>query len=153
MTQVLQDSLESLIKEFKSTRRTTLEIFSQLRQEDAVVQASDFGSPPNWHLAHVSWFFQKMLEKHEVKISPPKEMNLAYLNSYYQKYDFILSKPQRGRFPRPTIRQTLQYRSFIDKEVVGFLKQRNDNCHDDLYYDIKLANQHEMQHQELMIYD
>ena len=110
-------------------------------------------SPPNWHLAHVSWFFQKMLEKHGVKISLPKEINLAYLNSYYQKYDFILSKHQRGRFPRPTIKQTLQYRSFIDKEVVGFLKQGNADCHDDLYYDIKLANQHEMQHQELMIYD
>jgi len=153
VTQVFQDSLESLTKEFKSTRRTTLEIFSQLRHEDAVVQASDFGSPPNWHLAHVSWFFQKMLEKHGVKITLPKEINLAYLNSYYQKYDFILSKHQRGRFPRPTIKQTLQYRSFIDKEVVGFLKQGNADCQDDLYYDIKLANQHEMQHQELMIYD
>jgi ergothioneine biosynthesis protein EgtB len=153
VTQVLQDSLESLTKEFRSTRRTTLNIFSQLKHEDAVIQASDFGSPPNWHLAHVSWFYQKVLEKHGVKIAPPEEINLAYLNSYYQKYDFILSKPERGRFPRPTIRQTLQYRSFIDKEVVRFLKNGNINFHDDAYYDIKLANQHEMQHQELMIYD
>ena len=153
MTQVLQDSLESLTKEFKSTRRTTLNIFSQLKQEDAVIQASDFGSPPNWHLAHVSWFYQKVLEKYGVKITLPKEINLAYLNSYYQKYDFILSKPERGRFPRPTIRQTLQYRSLIDKEVVRFLKNGNINYSDDAYYDIKLANQHEMQHQELLIYD
>ncbi len=153
MTQVLQDSLESLTKEFKSTRRTTLNIFSQLKHEDAVIQASDFGSPPNWHLAHVSWFYQKVLEKHGVKIAPPEEINLAYLNSYYQKYNFILSKPERGRFPRPTIRQTLQYRSFIDKEVVRFLKNGNFSYHDDAYYDIKLGNQHEMQHQELMIYD
>jgi ergothioneine biosynthesis protein EgtB len=153
VTQVLQDSLESLTKEFKSTRRTTLNIFSQLRHEDAVIQASDFGSPPNWHLAHVSWFYQKVLEKHGVKIALPEEINLAYLNSYYQKYDFILSKPERGRFPRPTIRQTLQYRLFIDKEVVRFLKNMNINYNDDAYYDIKLANQHEMQHQELMIYD
>ena len=77
MTQVLHDSLESITKEFKSTRRTTLDIFSQLRQEDAVVQASDFGSPPNWHLAHVSWFYQKVLEKHGVKIALPEEINLA----------------------------------------------------------------------------
>ena len=91
MTQVLQDSLESLTKEFRSTRRTTLNIFSQLKHEDAVIQASDFGSPPNWHLAHVSWFYQKVLEKHGVKIAPPEEINLAYLNSYYQKYDFIFN--------------------------------------------------------------
>jgi ergothioneine biosynthesis protein EgtB len=153
VTQVLQDSVESLIKEFRSTRRTTLNIFSQLKQEDAVIQASDFGSPPNWHLAHVSWFYQKVLEKHGVKIAPPEGTNLAYLNSYYQKYDFILSKSERGRFPRPTIKQTLQYRSFIDKEVVRFLKNENINYNDDAYYDIKLGNQHEMQHQELMIYD
>jgi ergothioneine biosynthesis protein EgtB len=153
VTQVIQDSLESLTREFKSIRRTTLNIFSQLRHEDAVIQGSDFGSPPNWHLAHVSWFYQKVLEKHGAKITLPEEINLAYLNSYYQKYDFILSKVERGRFPRPTIKQTLQYRSFIDKEVVRFLKNRNIKYNDDTYYDIKLANQHEMQHQELMIYD
>lgn len=118
-----------------------------------MIQASDFGSPPNWHLAHVSWFYQKVLEKHGIKIDLPDEIDLAYLNSYYQKYDFILSKPERGRFPRPTIRQTLQYRSIIDKEVVRFLKDRDISYDDDAYYDIKLANQHEMQHQELMIYD
>lgn len=141
------------MKEFKSTRRTTLSLFSQLRHEDAVIQASDFGSPPNWHLAHVSWFYQKVLEKHGVKMELLAGINLAYLNSYYQKYDFILSKPQRGRFPRPTVRQTLQYRSFIDKEVIRFLKDRDVGCDDAACYDIKLANQHEMQHQELMIYD
>lgn len=153
MTQVLHDSLESLTKEFKSTRRTTLNLFAQLRHEDAVVQSSDFGSPPNWHLAHVSWFYQKVLEKHGAKITLPDKINLAYLNSYYQKYNFILSKPERGRFPRPTIRQTLQYRAFIDREVLRFLKNGNLGNRDDIYYDIKLANQHEMQHQELMIYD
>jgi ergothioneine biosynthesis protein EgtB len=153
VTQVLQDSVESLVKEFRSTRRSTLELFSQLRHEDAVIQASDFGSPPNWHLAHVSWFYQKVLEKYGVKLVLPNELNLAYLNSYYQKYNFILNKPERGRFPRPTITQTLQYRSCIDKEVVGFLKRRNANYDKAVYYDIKLANQHEMQHQELMIYD
>jgi ergothioneine biosynthesis protein EgtB len=141
------------MKEFKATRRTTLSLFSQLRYEDAVIQASDFGSPPNWHLAHVSWFYQKVLEKHGVKMELLAGINLAYLNSYYQKYDFILSKPQRGRFPRPTVRQTLQYRSFIDKEVIRFLKDRDVGCDDEACYDIKLANQHEMQHQELMIYD
>jgi ergothioneine biosynthesis protein EgtB len=153
VTQVLQDSLESLIKEFRSIRRTTLGLFLQLKHEDAVIQASDFGSPPNWHLAHVTWFYQKVLEKHGVKLVLPKEINLAYLNSYYQKYDFILSKPERGRFPRPTINQTLQYRSCIDKEVVRFLKRQHSNYDEAVYYDIKLANQHEMQHQELMIYD
>lgn len=152
--QVVKESVESLIKEFRSTRRVTHELFAQLAPEDALVQASDFGSPPNWHAAHVSWFYQKILEKYGVKVVLPKEINLAYLNSYYQKYDYILNKPERGRFPRPTIKQTLQYRSCIDKEVVRFLKQYdNGKFNRDIQYDIKLANQHEMQHQELMVYD
>jgi hypothetical protein len=30
------------------------------------MQSSIFGSPPNWHLAYVTWFFQKVLEKHGI---------------------------------------------------------------------------------------
>ncbi len=28
------------------------------------MQSDSFGSPPNWHMAHVTWFFQKILEKY-----------------------------------------------------------------------------------------
>jgi ergothioneine biosynthesis protein EgtB len=77
-------------------------------------------------------------------------MNLKYLNSYYQRYGDILPKAERGKFPRPTVEQTLEYRSVIDKAVVAFLDKRMD---DQVIYDFTLGIQHEMQHQELMIYD
>jgi ergothioneine biosynthesis protein EgtB len=133
-----------------------MSLFDPLSIEDAVIQSDSFGSPPNWHLAHVTWFFQKILEKYGVKISEnDKTVNLDYLNSYYQRFHSILPKSERGRYPRPTVSQTRQYRSMVENSLLNFLdtfKNKNvldDNCK----YDIQLGNQHEMQHQELMIYD
>lgn len=179
---------DDLISDFIRVRKKTRELFKPLKLEDTVVQSNIFGSPPNWHLAHVSWFFQKVLEKHGQKLSVRSDsdggvgsdannttrrryrphINLEYLNSYYQRYGSILPKSERGKFPRPTVRQTLEYRSFIERNVISFLKEKGKE-EDDLYtkgtsssqalklgelkYDIILGNQHEMQHQELMIYD
>ena len=56
--------IDRMIKEFMDVRNRTLELFSPLDIEDAVMQSSDFGSPPNWHIAHVTWFFHKILEKY-----------------------------------------------------------------------------------------
>jgi len=57
-------TFDELISDFTRVRKKTRELFKPLKLEDAVVQSDIFGSPPNWHLAHVTWFFQKVLEKH-----------------------------------------------------------------------------------------
>lgn len=143
-----------ILSEFIEIRRTTHELFSPLNIEDAVIQSDPFGSPPNWHIAHVTWFFQKVLEKHGAELDAASaDVNLQYLNSYYQKYGDILPKTERGRYPRPTVRQTLNYRQFIDGKVKQFLESKNGILTGEALYDIMLGNQHEMQHQELMIYD
>jgi hypothetical protein len=81
-------------------------------------------------------------------------INLTYLNSYYQRYGDILPKAMRGKFPRPTVDQTLKYRDIMDKAIISFLKrQQKGKVSDEISYDITLGIQHEMQHQELMIYD
>jgi ergothioneine biosynthesis protein EgtB len=157
-------SLDDLVKDFGLVRTRTLELFKPLRIEDAVIQSHIFGSPPNWHLAHVSWFFHKILERHGRMLNQTyaEPINLEYLNSYYQRFGNILPKAERGKFPRPTVEQTLRYRAFIDENVISFLKeveQKQLDQHmdketlEELKYDILLGNQHEMQHQELMIYD
>jgi ergothioneine biosynthesis protein EgtB len=160
-----QESADLLLSEFTQVRKKTMQLFKPLRIEDAVTQSDPFGSPPNWHIAHVTWFFQKVLEKHGALLeldSSISSFNLEYLNSYYQRFGKILPKQERGKFPRPTVKQTLDYRSFIDRKVTRFLKERwstttssenvNPITHE-LQYDIMLGIQHEMQHQELMIYD
>ena len=182
-------TFDELISDFIRVRKKTRELFKPLKLEDAVVQSDIFGSPPNWHLAHVSWFFQKVLEKHGQRLAGGSDsdiggsrevnntsttrrysyrhcINLEYLNSYYQRYGNILPKSERGKFPRPTVQQTLEYRLFIERNVISFLKEKGKEEDDlnnigtasasrleELKYDIILGNQHEMQHQELMIYD
>lgn len=144
-----------LLEEFNEIRSKTMDLFSPLTIEDAVIQSSDFGSPPNWHIAHVTWFFQKILEKND-KGFKLDNLNLTYLNSYYQRFGEILEKSQRGRYPRPTVIQTIKYRKTVEKYFIEFLKlliRSKDHLSPEIYSDILLALNHEMQHQELMVYD
>ncbi|MEM2759189.1 MAG: hypothetical protein QXU32_02780 [Nitrososphaerales archaeon] len=72
MAQKLHESIDSLRADFVGIRKGTLNLFKPLKIEDAVMQSDAFGSPPNWHLAHTTWFFQKVLEKHGMKINTGK---------------------------------------------------------------------------------
>ncbi len=100
MAQIFSEATDHLFSEFNRVRKNSLKLFKPLRIEDAVMQSNLFGSPPNWHLAHVTWFYQKVLEKHHKKLSDSKNVNLDYLNSYYQQFRKILPKGERGRYPR-----------------------------------------------------
>ncbi|MGC2563300.1 MAG: DinB family protein, partial [Nitrososphaeraceae archaeon] len=165
MSKLVQEgALREIIQEFSDTRRSTMDIFKPLRIEDAVIQANDFGSPPNWHIAHVTWFFHQVLNKYgrdkNIKWSNANEINLSYLNSYYQKFGEILPKSERGRYPRPDVQDTIKYRTIVEQEVISFLNEimqsndvRSEKLLEDIKYNVTLGNQHEMQHQELMIYD
>jgi ergothioneine biosynthesis protein EgtB len=148
-------SLEELIKEFTTVRKNTINLFKPLRIEDTVIQSNNFGSPPNWHIAHVTWFFQKILEKYGDKKLSNIKIHLDYLNSYYHKFGEILPKNERGRFPRPTVEETLKYRTIIERQIIVFLRELelSNKISEETLYDIMLGNQHEMQHQELMVYD
>lgn len=157
MTQAVHEEKNEILLQFVRVRKTTTELFKPLKVEDAVIQSDVFGSPPNWHLAHVTWFFQKVLEKHgqNLETNNDDRINLAYLNSYYQKYGNILPKPERGKYPRPTVEQTLRYRDLVDKKVVELIDNliSQERLTQQVVYDLTLAMQHEMQHQELLVYD
>jgi len=143
-----------LRSDFLNVRKTTSLIFEPISIEDAVMQSDPFGSTPNWHIAHVTWFFQKILEKYKQDVGD-NSINTDYLNSYYQRYRKILPKSDRGKFPRPKVSETLKYRSLIEDMFLKFLDyiEKNNSLVHNIAYDIELANQHEMQHQELLIYD
>jgi len=62
---------------------------------------------------------------------------------------------QRGKFPRPRVSETLKYRSLIEDMFLKFLDniEKSNSLVRNMAYDVELANQHEMQHQELLVYD
>lgn len=156
MTELVNESTQGIMSDFTEVRKATMDLFKPLRIEDAVMQSDPFGSPPNWHIAHVTWFFHKVLEKngHALEVAAEREgISISYLNSYYQHYGNILPKPERGKFPRPTVEQTLKYRSIIDSAITSFLSEKGNQLSEQMQYDIILGIQHEMQHQELMVYD
>src|ERR671919_3170502 len=70
-----QQSADRLLSEFTQVRKKTMQLFKPLRIEDAVMQSDPFGSPPNWHIAHVTWFFQKVLEKHGARLESDNNGN------------------------------------------------------------------------------
>lgn len=55
--QANEDLETSLQEAFIEVRQQTEKICANLEIEDLVVQPAAYVSPPKWHLAHTSWFF------------------------------------------------------------------------------------------------
>ena len=54
-------SAESLSAKFARIRMRSLDLAEPLAPEDTVVQSMPDVSPTKWHLAHVTWFFERMV--------------------------------------------------------------------------------------------
>ncbi len=52
---------EALLQAFLATRAQTEKLCETLETEDYVVQSVSDVSPPKWHLAHTSWFFENFV--------------------------------------------------------------------------------------------
>jgi len=136
--------------EFKNTRARTLEIVQPLEKEDYVVQTAVFMSPPKWHLGHVSWFYEIIMNQMDNSYEFYSKDFSRIFNSYYQSFGQPHDKAKRGILSRPTVNETLAYYQLINERVEDFLKNRIDENDTNL---IKMALNHECQHQELLVYD
>ncbi|MEZ7886679.1 MAG: ergothioneine biosynthesis protein EgtB [Flavobacteriales bacterium] len=141
----------SLKDKFITTRKRTEEICGSLLVEDYVPQAADFSSPPKWHLAHITWFFEEMILKKNLEGYEEFSSEFGFLfNSYYQGIGERIVKANRGLITRPTVKDVYGYRAYVDKHMVLLLEKEAD---DDLQQIIILGINHEQQHQELLITD
>ena len=50
--------MNNILENYQKTRSLTTELIKNLEPEDTVVQPIEFVSPPKWHLAHTTWFFE-----------------------------------------------------------------------------------------------
>ena len=146
----VDNATASLRAHFERVRATTLEIIRELRPEDTVVQSMPDVSPTKWHLAHVTWFFERfVLEPCGI---PRFDDAYHYLfNSYYNSVGEMHPRPQRGMITRPTFDEVLAYRAHVDENVVRLLDTgRIDARAADV---LLLGLHHERQHQELILTD
>lgn len=135
---------------YKRVRARTMEIVAPLEIEDYVIQTAEFMSPPRWHIGHTSWFFETVLQANKPGYKVYSEDFLFYFNSYYEGFGPRIERPKRGTKSRPTVRETVAYRNHIDEQMLDFL--RSDQSESVLSV-VRLGLEHEMQHQELLVYD
>jgi ergothioneine biosynthesis protein EgtB len=122
--------------------------------EDYVIQASEFVSPPKWHLAHTTWFFETFIL---LPFAPGyRVFNAAYahlFNSYYETAGTFFPRPQRGLLSRPTVEEIYRYRNHVDEAMQALLNDLSQPSEHDILTRVALGIEHETQHQELLLMD
>ena len=126
-----------------------MQIVAPLEIEDYVIQTAEFMSPPRWHIGHTSWFFETVLQKYRPGYRVYSRDFLWYFNSYYEGFGARIERPKRGTKSRPTVRDTVAYRNHVDEQVLQFL----DSADESVLKLVRMGLEHEMQHQELLVYD
>jgi ergothioneine biosynthesis protein EgtB len=139
---------------FRDTRSRTMQIVDPLETEDYVIQTAPYMSPPRWHIGHTSWFFELLLKDHLPGYKIYSEDYLFFFNSYYERFGTRIDRDKRGTRSRPTVKETVAYRRRIDGAMLELL-ERCDETRDPeaLLLLVRLGVEHEMQHQELLVYD
>lgn len=143
--------MQDLLKYYLTTRNRSEELCKDLKIEDYIPQPIFFVSPPKWHLAHTSWFFEEMILKKSVPNYKPFNNKFSYLfNSYYNAVGDRLDRSHRGLITRPDVAEIYEYRRYVDKHMTDLLKSDHSDENKELTI---LGVNHEQQHQELLITD
>lgn len=142
-----------LVEKYKEVRAQTDEICSRLQVEDFVVQPVVDVSPPKWHLAHTTWFFENfILNQHKKKYQVFNKDFGFLFNSYYEEEGERTLRPERGFISRPGVEEIMKYRAYVDKHMLEFLDGLED-FEENFSELIELGLNHEEQHQELLVTD
>lgn len=145
---------EQLLDTFITARCQTLAICAPLEIEDHCIQTMEDVSPPKWHLAHTTWFFETFLLSRFVKHYTPYHPAYDHLfNSYYLTHGQPFARAQRGFLSRPTLREILHYREVIDDAIQQLLYSLDELHYREFEFLLLLGINHEQQHQELLYTD
>ena len=143
---------DSMLARYETLRSLTVSLTSTLVAEDTVVQSMPDVSPTKWHLAHVTWFFERFILETQVTGYRRHNDQLDYLfNSYYYTAAQMHARPCRGLVSRPTFVEILDYRKHVDDAMCRLLQDRSSE--DSIVFLTTLGLNHEQQHQELLLTD
>ncbi|ANU23097.1 ergothioneine biosynthesis protein EgtB [Planococcus donghaensis] len=144
----------SIAERFAEIRGVTMKLIEPLETEDFIIQSHEDVSPAKWHIAHTTWFFERMILK-EFK-SNYEEFNPAFdflFNSYYNTIGPYQPRHQRGVLSRPTVDQVIEYRKYVDQQVYNLLDESASETKKEIEALLYMGLQHEQQHQELILMD
>src|SRR4051794_41840965 len=99
---------------YREVRRRTEQLCEPLAVEDYGLQSMPDCSPPKWHLAHTTWFFETfVLADHEPDFRPFHPQFRFLFNSYYEAVGERWPRPARGLLSRPTVAGVYAYRRAV----------------------------------------
>lgn len=148
---------EYIVKEWTATRRQSEALCAPLSIEDMSLQADIFVSPPKWHLAHTTWFFETFILKCLISNYQAFHPRFEYLfNSYYNSVGDQFDRSKRGLLSRPSLDDVVAYRRYVDHHMSLLFTGQYELSEADvqrLQTRSELGIQHEKQHQELLLMD
>ena len=143
----------TVLDRYQLVRAQSQALCAPLLPEDTVVQPTLDVSPPKWHLAHTTWFWETFLLMEYVPGYQVFHPEYAYLfNSYYNSLGSRVNRADRGTLSRPALGEVQKYRAHVDAAMAGLLADAN--ALPAVFFELlELGLQHEQQHQELLATD
>ena len=149
-----QTDPDTLPSRYKAVRRLTEALCAPLTAEDMVIQSMPDVSPPKWHLAHTTWFFETFILAPKLPGYRLFHPRYGYLfNSYYNQIGPFHARARRGLLARPTTDEVLAYRAHVDRHLLALLDSLDMAGWAHLAPLLELGLNHEQQHQELLLMD
>jgi ergothioneine biosynthesis protein EgtB len=143
--------MPDLSSRYLDIRSYSEQLCSPLTLEDYVPQPDFFTSPPKWHLAHTTWFFEEMVLKKYLAGYKNFHDDFSYLfNSYYNTVGERTLRNHRGVITRPGVEEVYKYRAYVDQHMKKLLMS---DFSDEVKVLVTLGLNHEQQHQELLLTD
>jgi len=138
---------DPLYRRYAEVRGLSEVLARPLSAEDQCVQSMPDASPTKWHLAHTTWFFERMILAQLDGYQPFDDDYDRLFNSYYLAAGKPFARAARGLLSRPSVEEIRNYRHYVD-EAMG------QACNQPSFADlIVLGLNHEQQHQELLLTD
>ncbi|AFY93653.1 ergothioneine biosynthesis protein EgtB [Chamaesiphon minutus] len=146
------DPASDLDNRYRQVRQISEKICRPLAIEDYTIQSMPDVSPPKWHLAHTTWFFETFLLSPHLPGYTVFDPQFGYLfNSYYEAVGARHPRNQRGLLSRPTVSEVYRYRAHVDRSMSKLLSSTAVDT--DFANLVILGLHHEQQHQELLLTD
>ena len=92
-----------LLQHYRAVRELSTAIANTLTAEDQSVQSMPDASPTKWHLAHTTWFFERMVLARTPGYEPFDARYDAIFNSYYLALGTPFTRANRGLLTRPGV--------------------------------------------------